>query len=150
MQVLDNSNRVMKKRLLVRRNKDISHIYCLVAKGTRDEIVKIGIDTASPSDPLRIMTIFASRNSRLLVLEPDPDNRKHLFVLDEEQRIILLEDKASSFSEATENDSKAELLSTVDMSKHQLEDEIISLEQIPFASAIITSRMLIILNKTMS
>ena len=88
----------MKQSLIVRRNKDISHIYCLVQKGTRDEIVKIGIDTDSPSDPLRIMSIFESRSSRLLALEPDPDSNKNLFVLDEEQRIIMLEDKATSFT----------------------------------------------------
>ena len=79
-------------------------------------------------------------------MEADPESNKHLFVLDEEQRIIMLEDKALSFTEATANESKAEVLNIVDMSSHQLEDEIISLDQIPFASVIITNRMIIILN----
>ena len=99
----------MKQRFIVRRNFDNSHVYCLVSKGTRDEILKIGIDTGSPSGALRIASIFESRNSRLIVLEPDAETEKRLFVLDEEQRVISLEDKATSFSETTVNDSKAEM-----------------------------------------
>ena len=104
--------------MLVRRNFDHGHVYCLVSKGTRDEIIKIGIDTERPSKPLRTASIFESRNSRLLIMEPDAENSRNLFVIDEEQRVITLLDKAVSFSESTVNESKAHTLSVEDMSRH--------------------------------
>ena len=101
----------MKQRPLVRRRKDSSHVYCLVQKGTRDEIVKIGINTESPSDPLRIATIYESPNSRLVILEADPESAKHLFLLDEEQRIIKIKDIAKNFGDKSANESKAIVIS---------------------------------------
>ena len=53
-------------------------------KGTRDEIVKIEIDVEYPSSPLRITSIYESANSRLIMLEVDPESARNLFMLDEE------------------------------------------------------------------
>ena len=51
-------------------------------------------------------------------MEPDAENSRNLFVIDEEQRVITLLDKAVSFSESTVNESKAHTLSVEDMSRH--------------------------------
>ena len=114
VEILEAEGRVMKRRPLVRRSKDSGHVYCLVQKGTRDEIVKIGINTESPSDPLRIASIYESPNSRLVILESDSESAKNLFILDEEQRIIKLKESAKDFGEKSANDSKAKVISSVD------------------------------------
>ena len=111
VEILEAEGRVMKRRALVRRSKDSGHVYCLVQKGTRDEIVKIGINTESPSDPLRIATIYESPNARLVILEADPESAKHLFLLDEEQRIIKIKDIAKNFGDKSANESKAIVIS---------------------------------------
>ena len=110
-EILETDGRVMKQRPLVRRSKDNGHVYCLVQKGTRDEIVKIGINTESPSEPIRIAAIYESSNSRLVILEADPESAKNLFVLDEEQRVIKVVDSAKNFGEKSANDSKAKVIS---------------------------------------
>lgn len=132
----------MKQRFLVRKQQDKSHIYCLTQKGSRDEIVKIGINEESPHEPLQVTSIYESPNSRLLILEHDPENTKYLFVLDEELRIIKIEDAEERSGKNSEKESKAKVISTVDLSQHQLVEELLIVEQTPFVSGLITSRML--------
>lgn len=44
------------------------------------------------SEMIKIVEIFESHNSKLLVIEPDPQNSRHLFVVDEGEQILKIDD----------------------------------------------------------
>ena len=84
---------ILKQRLLVRRRKDKSEVFCLFQEGRRDLVVKIGINTSETrKEILSITTVYESPNAKLLVVEPDPEHTTLLFVLDERQNIITIKD----------------------------------------------------------
>ena len=89
-----------------------------------------------------ISSIYESPNSKLVVLEADPESNKHLFIIDEEQRIVTIEDGAKISGDKSAYNIKANVEKVVDMTMHTLEEEIVSLEKKPFTSVAITNRIL--------
>lgn len=59
-----------------------------------------------------VETVFESSNSKLLVLEPDPENGTQLFVVDEELRVTILQDNRDK------EGSKVTVIDEIDMSDH--------------------------------
>lgn len=136
----------MKQRLLVRRRNDMGHVYCLVTKGMRDEVFKIGLmqttDTNDRAGQIHAISIWDSPTSKLVILEPDPENSERLFVLDEEQRITTLEDSLKSAVEKSSQANKANVVRSSDMTKHSMEEDLLHLKQMPFESIVISQRMI--------
>ena len=112
----------MKQRLLVRRRNDKGHVYCLVSKGNRDEVYKIGVNSNSQTDAkeqIHAVSIWDSPTSKLLALEPDPESSDRLFVLDAEKHIITLEDsEKNTVDKSAAQNNKANVLKTQDMARH--------------------------------
>lgn len=83
-ELFDRSARVMRPRLLVRQRYDNAHVYCLVRRGMRDEVIKIHFSEDPKSDALRVHPIYESSSSKLEVLEPDPYSMNILMVVDDD------------------------------------------------------------------
>ena len=91
-QVFEPGFRKVSLRYPVRRIKDAAHVYCIVESPASMTIVRVGLD---PDDPERINIedIYESHSSRIIIVEPDPDDFQSLFVLDDEQKLHKITDK---------------------------------------------------------
>ena len=74
-------------------------------------IVRIGLSDAG-SEKLTTTTIYESHSSRIILVEPDPDHSKKLFVLEDEQKLVRIEDN---------DEGKAMIGDSTDLSYHDLE-----------------------------
>lgn len=119
----------------MRRLEDTGHLYCLVQKGTRDEVLKIGINLDDATEKLNVVSIFESPNSKLLTLVADPESKKHLFILTDDELVIKIEDPGNG---------KANTIFSFDMSVHELEDEVELIEKMPWCSVVVSDRVLVI------
>ena len=83
------------------RSSDLDSVYCLAEKGNNDEVVRIrfGIEEDSHGKRKKKSDVYAKSffaepiwdwNTKLIAMEPDPEDSNQLFVLDEEKRIIVL------------------------------------------------------------
>ena len=77
--------------------------------------------------------IYESLSARIIAIETDPNNSESIFVIDDEQRIMIIIDKG---------EGKAIIKETIDMSIHSFEDELILLDQRPFKTISLCSRVL--------
>ena len=67
-----------------------------------------------------------------MVVEPDPESTKYLFVVDEEQRVMKIIDAVKIAGDKSALDIKTNVKSVIDMAKHSLDDELLILDQKPF------------------
>ena len=82
----------MRQRYAVRRINDSAHVYCLVKAQNKEQIVRIEMGEKDGSEMIKIVEIFEIHNSKLLVIEPDPQNARHLFVVDEGEQVLKIDD----------------------------------------------------------
>ena len=136
--LLDPEIYKMKPRYLARGTFDQDRVYCLVEKGSRDEVIRIMISTIDFSI-LSVEGIYESANSKLLTIEANPEHAAQVFVIDEEQRVTLLSDQKDA-----DNNSKVTMLDQIDMSEHDADLHFDLLEQRPWSSVVINSRVMTI------
>lgn len=54
--------------------------------------MRIELGEKDGTEIIKIVDIFESHNSKLLVIEPAPQNSRHLFVVDEGEQVIKIDD----------------------------------------------------------
>ena len=116
----------MKPRMAVRRSFDDSQMYCLVERMSTESVLKVRLDA---KDKVTVLDIFEQNNSHLLILEEDPENADALFVIDDDERIYHIIDN---------NEGKAEVLHTFDMTGHDLQSELERINLRPWTSLIVS------------
>ena len=128
-------SRQVEPRHAVRRINDLSHVYCITESQAKMEVVKIELATeeVQMEKSLEITDIFESHSSKIVLVEADPDNCECLFVLDEEMKLFKILDNG---------EGKGVVMATIDISHHELEDEIEVLLQNPWTSIMICDRMI--------
>ena len=84
------------------------------------EVAKIAIagEEESLENSLDITDIFESHQTRIVLIEADPENSECLFIIDEEMKLLKILDNG---------EGKGVIVATIDMTHHDLEDEIESL-----------------------
>ena len=112
----------MMQRLAVRNYMDKSHVYCIASSSSKEAIVKISLNSDS-NKQIQKVDIYESSSSKILVVEPDPENHNNLFVILDDQQIIKLN---------TEQEGKATTVYARDMSDHHLEDDLADIEKKPW------------------
>lgn len=105
-QVIDPTVKKIAPRYVVRKKNDISHVYCITETTSSMAITKIELGSIS-SDELLVTDIYEMHSSKIILIEPDPENPKILFALDDELKILLIEDK---------KDGKAHVRGSIDLS----------------------------------
>lgn len=117
-QVFDPNEKLVVPRHAVRRLNDSEHVYCIVESSTDMEVIKISLGSSDASGDsqgkLTLVEVFESHSSKILLVEPDPQDPLNLFLLDDEQKILLLQDNG---------EGKAVVLQSIDVSNHDLEHE---------------------------
>ena len=139
--VFEGEARKMKQRSVVRRAQDRAHLYAIALQGSRSEVVKIGLDREPGCEKLLLEAVYESANASVILLEPDLESAKHLFIVDDQQHVIKLYD---------EGEGKADVVRAVDLQGHDLDGELDLLETQPFSSATISNRLLTILDISFS
>ena len=72
----------MMPRLAVRNYMDKSHVFCIASSSSKEAIVKIALNSDEESNKsIQKFDIYESSSSRILVIEPDPEDYKNLFVI---------------------------------------------------------------------
>ena len=100
-------------RHAVRNYKDNAHVYCIASSSSKEAIVKIALNSGEGSnESIQKVDIFESSSSKILVIEPDPENHKNLFLISDDQQIYKLN---------TNVEGKATIIDTRDISHHELE-----------------------------
>ena len=79
--------------------------------------------------------IFESANVKLLSIEADPEHSKRLFVFTDNQQILKLSDTGTG---------KASLLQQIDLSMHEIEDEVALIAKSPYTSCVMSDRITVI------
>ena len=74
--------------------------------------MRVSLSDNTKDDRLKTEDIFESSSSTILVIEPDPEDPRYLFVITDEEQVYKIEDK---------NEGKAPIDSIRDMSDHDLE-----------------------------
>ena len=133
--LLEKESMKMKQRLVVRRLKDKSHIYCLVQKGSRDQVLRISQIDEDHNDHPALESVFESSQAKMIVLEADPKSDLCLFVITDQQQILKLVDSGAG---------KGQAIQQIDMSHHSLADELEELGNLPWQSWVISDRILVI------
>ena len=72
-QVFDSNQRTMMPRYAVRRQNDISHVYCIVETTSSMSVVKVSLGDPG-SEKLVATNIYEVHSSRIVLIEPDPDH----------------------------------------------------------------------------
>lgn len=124
--LFDQEEQKMKPRMAVRRSFDDSQMYCLVERMSTESVLKVRLDA---KDKVTVLDIFEQNNSHLLILEEDPENADALFVIDDDERIYHIIDN---------NEGKAEVLHTFDMTGHDLQSELERINLRPWTSLIVS------------
>ena len=61
---------------------DKSHVFCIASSSSKEAIVKIALNSDGGSNKsIQKFDIYESSSSRILVIEPDPEDYKNLFVI---------------------------------------------------------------------
>ena len=82
--IFEGTGRTMKHQLAVRRRQDTSKVFCMVTS-SKEEVVHVGISDAGGSAvPMNVGEAWESLTSKILLVEPDPDDSGALFVLTDE------------------------------------------------------------------
>ena len=122
--MFDTDEKHVAPRHAVRRIKDTGHIYCITeTENSNSEVIRVSLctsDVESAENKPQLVEVFESHSSRVVLVEPDPGNASNLFILDDEQRIFKIQDNGG--------DGKAVVLQSVDMTLHDLEDELALLD----------------------
>ena len=103
----------MMPRHAVRSYKDKSNVYCIASSSAKEVVVKVGLTSGEGYDEkIQTVDIFESSSARILVIEPDPEDYKCLFLITDDEQIYKLR---------TNVEGKATILNVIDMSHHNLE-----------------------------
>ena len=80
-------------------------------------VTKLAItaEDVETEDSLEITDIYDSHSARIILIEADPEDSECLFIIDDEVKIHKIVDNG---------EGKGTVLLTVDMSHHELEDEL--------------------------
>ena len=132
-QVFDPSSRKIAPRHAVRRLKDISHIYCIVETTTTMSVVKVALGEHD-AEKLDVSNIYEVHSSRIILVEPAPDHYKRLIVLEDDQKLVMIEDSGT--------ESKATVEGSKDFSHHNLEEAIAQVDAKPWTSISICDRVI--------
>ena len=61
---------------------DESQVFCIASSSSKEAIVKIALNSDEESNKsIQKFDIYESSSSRILVIEPDPEDYKNLFVI---------------------------------------------------------------------
>ena len=91
----------------------MSHLYCIVQQKTKESIFRVGIANEEQTDKqIETFEIFDSLSKRILAIEADPENSDNLFLVDDDEKILTLQDKSDG--------QKADIKDVFDMSVHSL------------------------------
>ena len=79
----------MMPRYAVRSHKDKTHIYCIASSSAKEAVVKVGLSSGESGEDEKIQTvdIFESISSRILAIEPDPEDHRCLFLISDDENI---------------------------------------------------------------
>ena len=98
------------------------------------EVAKVALASEEEQDQsLEITDIFESHSSRIILIEADPNNPEYLFLIDEEMKLLKIHD---------DGEGKGVIIASIDMTHHDLEEELDELEKCPWTSITICDRML--------
>ena len=118
--VFDSNARKIVPRYAVRRKNDTSHVYCIVETihSQSVSVVRVSLDQHD-GEKLRVDNIYEVYSTKIVLIEPDPDNSKQLFVLEDDQKLTRIEDKG---------ENKATINASNDLTHHLLEEAIAKLD----------------------
>ena len=103
----------MMPRHAVRSYKDKSHVYCIASSSAKEAVVKVGLSTGEGYDEkVQTVDIFESSSSKILVIEPDPEDHHCLFLISDDEQIYKVK---------TNLEGKATIVDIRDMAHHNLE-----------------------------
>ena len=103
----------MRPRHAVHSHKDKTHIYCITSSSAKETVVKVGLSSGEGEDEkIQTVDIFESISSRILVIEPDPEDHRCLFLISDDEHIYKV---------MTNVEGKATIVNVIDMSQHNLE-----------------------------
>ena len=78
--------------------------------------MRVSLGDNTKDDRLQMADIFESSSSTILVIEPDPEDPRYLFVITDEEQVYKIEDKG---------EGKAVTVDIRDMTDHDLEVHLI-------------------------
>ena len=81
-------------------------------------VFRISLDENNPGK-VELHSIYEVHSAKIILVEPDPDNTKQLFVLEDDQKLTRIEDVG---------EGKATIKSSYDLTHHILEDAITILD----------------------
>ena len=98
----------MMPRHAVRSYKDKAQIYCIASSSSKEVVVKVLLSSGEGDDEtIQTVDIFESISSRILVIEPDPEDHTCLFLICEDEQIYKV---------MTNVEGKANVVNVIDMS----------------------------------